>query len=76
MYSYSHVSDISKEISDSILQHENEKIVKYFEDNIREVIQTKLGWKPVEFNRNFRYREISIGGSTNKKIVYIYISNE
>jgi len=69
MYSYSHISDSSKEISDSILQHENEKIGKYFEDNIREVIQAKLGWKPSEFNRNFRFREISIGGSTNKKIV-------
>ena len=58
-----------KEISDSILQHENEKIGRYFEDNIREIIQAKLGWKPAEFNRIFIYREINIDQSTNIKIV-------
>ena len=68
-YPYSHKSVNSREISDSILQHENEKIGRFFEDNIREVIQAKLGLKPAEFSRVFRYREINIGQSTNIKIV-------
>ena len=66
---YSYKSVCSKEISDSILQHENEKKGRYFEDNIREIIQAKLGCKPAEFNRIFIYREINIGQSTNIKIV-------
>jgi hypothetical protein len=47
-YPYSYKSVCSREISDSILQHENEKIGRYFENNIREIIQAKLGWKPVD----------------------------
>ena len=62
-------SDFSKAIKDIYFQLINEEKGKYFENNIREILQEKFGWKPAEFNRDFYYREIVIGQST--KIVSV-----
>jgi hypothetical protein len=63
-------SDFSKAIKDSYFQLINEEKGKHFENNIREILQEKFGWKPAEFSRDFYFREIVIG-QCEKKIVSV-----